>query len=212
MDAEMQTSARADNGPRFTTGELRPVDGGAGALVHSRADPRLAVEHWLLSALPQSSRRRAIEDWERYKLAVLPLGTLFSAVRLPGRLVLALSGGTMLSGEADQFLSEALGGGPVICDPRGHRYYALVPAGMPRTWHQAAEEWRTQEVDCLGRCAYLGVPRADVEQPDVAAASYWSVPMAPAARLCAPLTVARLIAAGCHELNKWADADSKDDR
>ncbi|MGW1982958.1 hypothetical protein ACWCPJ_10905 [Streptomyces collinus] len=170
------------------------------------------MEHWLLSALPESSRRRAIKDWERYKLAVLPLGTLFSAVRLPGRLVLALSGGTTLSGEADQFLSEALDGGPVICDPRGSRYYALVPAGMPRNWHQAAEEWRAQEVDCLGRCAYVGVPRVDVEQPDAAAASYWSVPMAPAAKLCAPLTVARLIAAGWHELKKWSDADVEDGR
>jgi hypothetical protein len=140
VDAEIQTSARAENGPLFRTGELRPVDGGPGELVHARTDHRLAVEHWLLSALPESSRRRAIEDWERYKLAVLPLGTLFSAVRLPGSLVLAVSGGTMLSGEADQFLSEALDGGPVICDPRGHRYYALVPAGMPRTWRQAAEE------------------------------------------------------------------------
>ncbi|MEU6552839.1 hypothetical protein ABZ915_21520 [Streptomyces sp. NPDC046915] len=116
----------------------------------------------------------------------------------------------MLSREVDQFLGEALDGGPVICDPHGHRYYALVPASMPRTWHQAAEEWRTREVDCLGRCVYLGVPRLDVEEPDAAAASYWSVPLASAATLCAPLTVARLIAAGWHELNKAADADVED--
>ncbi|MFF9604894.1 hypothetical protein ACF1GY_21830 [Streptomyces sp. NPDC014684] len=106
----------------------------------------------------------------------------------------------MPSVEADQFLDEALDGGPVICDPRGHRYYALVPASMPRTWHQAAEEWRTREVDCLGRCVYLGVPRPDVDRPGAVSASYWSVPLASAATLCRPLTVARLIAAGWQAL------------
>ncbi|MFF9177877.1 hypothetical protein [Streptomyces sp. NPDC014793] len=186
------------------------VDRGPAELVRLRVGHRLAVADWLLSALSESSRRRAIEEWERHGLAVLPLGTLFSAVRLPGSLVLAVCGESMPSEEADQFLDEALDGGPVICDPRGHRYYALVPASMPRTWHQAAEEWRTREVDCLGRWVYLGVPRPDVDQPDAASASYWSVPLASAATLCRPLTVARLIAAGWQALGKAADAGMED--
>ncbi|WP_063725457.1 hypothetical protein [Streptomyces sp. Tu 6176] len=33
-----------------------------------------------------------------------------------------------------------------------------------------------------------------------AAGTYWSVPMASPAELCAPLTVARLIAAGVHRM------------
>jgi hypothetical protein len=70
---------------------------------------------------------------------------LFSAVRIPECLLATLSTSTEAAACLDDFLAEALGGGPVICDPRFSRYYALVPARMPATLHQMAEEcvpWR----------------------------------------------------------------------
>lgn len=184
---------------------LRPVEPEPGVIVHSRADRELATEHWLLSTHPAPEQAR--QEWsELGKVALLPLGTLFSAVRLPGRLVLAVAGGNAPSRDVDAFLNEVLEGGPVICDPHGLRYYALVPGSMPEKWHQAADEWRPLGVDCLGRSTYLGVPKVDVVDFNPrASASYWSVPMESAAMLCTPLNVARLIAAGAHVLARETD-------
>lgn len=175
---------------------LRPVETEDGALVHTSADRRLAAEHWLLSTRPDPKRGR--QEWNTDEVALLPLGSLFSAVRLPARLLLAIIGGKAPSRDVDALLDEVLDG-PVICDPRHDRYYALVPASMPATWHQAADDWRELDVDCLGRGTYLGVPSlAAVELRQLN--TYWSVPMSSAGMLCAPLAVARLIAAGHHQL------------
>ncbi|MFH9587924.1 hypothetical protein ACH4LS_22670 [Streptomyces luteogriseus] len=158
----------------------------------------MAVEHWLLSTLAEAAKGR--QEWNTHGVALLPLGGLFSAVRLPGRLVLAVAGERSLpSRDLDDFLREAFDEGPVICDPRHERYYALVPPTMPETWHQAADDWRAMDVDCLGRSTLLGVPSLTEIEPR-AFASYWSVPMPSAAMLCRPLTVARFIAAGRHRL------------
>ncbi|MEU2975985.1 hypothetical protein ABZ678_02950 [Streptomyces hirsutus] len=162
-------------------------------------DRHLTAEHWLKSA--HRRPEAALQEWERTGMALLPLGTRFSAVRLPSSLVFAVTGGDLPGSHVDQMLEEVLEGGPVICDPGGWRYYALVPPSMPVTWHQAADEWRGDDVECLGRDCYLGVPRTDqTERGPAASASYWSVPMQSAGRLCAPLAVARLIAAALHVL------------
>ncbi|MFC9127833.1 hypothetical protein ACFT4A_13380 [Streptomyces sp. NPDC057099] len=176
---------------------LRPIEAAPGVLIHPTADRRLASEHWLLATLPAPSRDRARLEWEQHQVTLLPLGTLFSAVRIPGRLLVALTGITGAP-ELDQFLRETLDGGPVICDPRFRRYYALVPASMPRTWHQALDDRRAMGVDCLGRGSYLGVPRVDVVQWTPPRATYWSAPMDSPSTLCSPAEVARLIAAGQH--------------
>lgn len=179
----------------------KPVELQSGVLVHPTADRRLATEHWLLSTYPSPSHDRIRMEWQEHGVSMLPLGTLFSAVRLPARLLLALVGGKAPSVDVDALLDEALDGGPVICDPHGRRYYALVPASMPSTWRQAVDDWRVLDVDCLGRGSYLGVPRVDLTEFDPQTRmTYWSVPMSSAAMLCAPLGVARLIAAGRHEL------------
>lgn len=181
----------------------RPVGPQPGVVVHPMADRQLAVEHWLLS--PLKYRDHARQEWQAHGVTLLPLGGLFSAVRLPQRLVLAVAGGNGPSAAVDAFLGEVLAGGPVICDPHGRRYYALAPASMPVTWHQAADDWRVTDVDCLGRDAYLGVPRVDLTTFDRHTyASYWSVPMPSMATLCAPLAIARLITAGHHELKRQA--------
>ncbi|WP_436985069.1 hypothetical protein [Streptomyces sp. enrichment culture] len=168
-----------------------------GMLVHTPFDRRSAIAQWLLTALPASSRDHARLDWEQHGVALLPLGTLFSAVRIPGRLLTTLTGSNE-SSVLDDLLSHALGGGPVICDPRFFRHYALVPPSMPRTWREAVDDWRVLDVDCLGRGSHLGVPRVDTEERTRAPAPYWAVPMDSAAALCRPLAVARLIAAGRH--------------
>ncbi|QFQ98578.1 hypothetical protein F9278_23150 [Streptomyces phaeolivaceus] len=195
----MQPTARPE------TVALPPVEPEPAVLVHSSADRRLATEHWLLATHPTPEQAR--REWsEPGKVALLPLGTLFSAVRLPGRLVLAVAGGKAPSRDVDALLDEVLEGGPVICDVQGPRYYALVPGSTPEKFRQALEEWRPLGVDCLGRGTYLGVPRVDaVEFDPQACASYWSVPMSSAATLCTPLNVARLIAAGKRVLEEAAD-------
>lgn len=181
---------------------LEPVETETGMLVHTSADRRLAAEHWLLSTLPAGGRDRARMEWRELGVAMLPLGTLFSAVRVPGRLVHAVVG-TKAPAEADAFLSAALDGGPVICDPHGPRYYVLVPGSVPRTWSQAAAEWRSQDVEVLGHETILGVPALNAVDPEAPEyASYWSVPLPSAGMLCRPLAVARLIAAGRHALGE----------
>lgn len=175
---------------------LPPVETQPGVLVHPAADRRLATEHWLLSTLPAAGRDRARAEWRKLGVAMLPLGTLFSAVRIPGHLLVALTASTEAA-ELDAFLAQALDGGPVICDPHGPRYYALVPASTPRTYREDLDGWREVDVDCLGRDSYLGVPRVDAVTCDPQRkASYWSVPMDSAAMLCRPLLVGRLIGAG----------------
>jgi hypothetical protein len=180
------------------TPAARPVEAEPGVLVHPAADRRTTVEQWLLSAHP--SPRHARAEWIRHGVVVLPLGALFSAVRIPGRLVQGLAASTDPA-DVDTFLADAFDGGPVICDVQGPRYYALVPASAPRTWHAAADDWRRDDVECLGRNAYLGVPHPSATQFQArGVASYWSVSMAAVGDLCAPLAVARLIAAGGHVL------------
>ncbi|WP_330348185.1 hypothetical protein [Streptomyces sp. NBC_00582] len=190
-----------------TEGARRPVQTEPGVLVHSGADRRLATEHWLLSTLTDRKRQAARREWERNGITALPMGTLMSAVRLPASLVVAATGGRFLSGEVDRMLGEIFEGGPVICDPGGHRYYALVPASVPRTWPDALDDWRAHEVECLGKGYHLCVPRLDITRHDEAYVSYWSVPMPSMATLCTPLRVARLIAAGVHALGAQAGAD-----
>lgn len=132
---------------------------------------------------------------------MLQLGTLFSAVRIPGSLITALAPGCTTPGEIDQWLAEVLNGGPVIADRRFHRYYALVPTSMPATWKQQFDDWRVDNVDCLGQDTYLGVPSVTATEYDPQNCDgYWAVPMASPAQLCEPLVVARMVAAGVHRL------------
>ncbi|HEY9353713.1 MAG TPA: hypothetical protein VIP28_10695 [Nocardioides sp.] len=174
-----------------------------GVLIHPASDRRLAAEHWLLSTLAEHRRARARLEWREEGVAMLPLGTLFSAVRLPIRLITAITGPLKLP-EIDAFLADALDGGPVVCDLNGLRYYALVPASVPRTWRDAAHEWRDADADVLGRDTLLGVPRLDATEATPARTSYWSVPMESMGMLCAPLKVARLIAAAQDQMARDA--------
>lgn len=174
---------------------LPPVKAEPGVLIHPASDRRLATEHWLLSTLPENRRARARLEWREQGVAMLPLGTLFSAVRIPGNIVHAAAGHHSPT-QATRFLTETIDG-PVICDPRGHRYYALVPASTPRTWRRRLDDLRTRDVDVLGHGTLLGVPPLDRTEFDpLTAASYWAVPMESAGVLCRSLVVGRLVGAG----------------
>jgi hypothetical protein len=179
-------------------------------LVHAGAPQRLAVEQWLLSTLDshQASGWARVQ-WTEMGMAMLPMGGLISAVRMPAHLVHALAQSDEHA-TVDAFLAAVLGGGPVICCLHGgHRYYALVPGDMPTTWRGTVEGWQDLGVDCLGRDAYLGVPPVTRLAYDPGTwASYWSVPAASAGALCSPAAVARLIADGRQTLTAPSEADA----
>ncbi len=199
--------------PQAATAAVEPVPAGPGIRVHPAADRRLATAQWLLSTLPSSARARARDEWQELGVTLLRLGTLFSAVRLPATLVTAAAGGRPSPEELDAFLAEVLDDGPVVCDPRHQRYYALVPASIPRTWTAAVDEWRSQDVDALGRDTYLGIPRPDRTREPKMRDPFWAVPMESAASLCSPLAVARLIAIGAHQLaDTSAMSDNNNDQ
>ncbi|GGS81491.1 MULTISPECIES: hypothetical protein [Streptomyces] len=181
---------------------LRSVEAGPGVLVHPTVDQQVSAEEWLISAHPVPRQARA--ELREHGVVLLPLGGLFSAVRIPGRIVQALAASTDPA-DIDTVLTEVLADGPVICAVGGPRYYALVPPSMPQTWRDAAEDWRGDDVACLGRESYLGMPAlAAVDYPQTGATVYWSVPPRPGI-LCEPLAVARLVAAGVHLLGDECD-------
>ncbi|GAB2968552.1 hypothetical protein GCM10023080_034350 [Streptomyces pseudoechinosporeus] len=188
--ARVPASAERDPDPLDSDDKqqaLHPVETESEILVHTSADRELATAHWLLASADSHDEARA--QWHKHGLTLLRCGTLFSAVRIPARLVHAAAGSEDPA-TVDAFLARALHGGPVICDPRGRHYYALVPAST-------AVRWRQPGAECLGRDTYLGVPRPDAVGLDHRAwSSYWSVPMPSAAELCTPAAVAQLVAVG----------------
>ncbi|MBO0918090.1 hypothetical protein [Streptomyces laculatispora] len=152
------------------------------------AERQLAVERWLLSTVPD--RRRVREEWRERPFAMLPCGSLFAAVRIPSSVVRAAAGGE--GQDPDQFLADALMGGPVICDRYAALYYALVPASAVRLW-------AVPDTVCLGRGAEVGVPRPGVSAADTARV-YWSVPMDSAGELCSPAAVSQTVMVGRYAL------------
>lgn len=145
------------------------------------------VSEWLASAHPSPSAVR--NEWSSTaQVALIPLGRTFDAVRLPDTIVHAAA-------ESDEpctigaCLAEYVCG-PVIHDPGGRRYYALVPPGT-------APEWTAQDTKCLSQGTYLGVPRSDhTELNERTQGSYWSVPMTRPGHLCNPLNVLALVTIG----------------
>lgn len=185
---------------------LHPAQCGPGTTVHSSADRRLAVEHWLLATLCGPGRDRARMEWQEQQVTLLPLGALLCAVRIPERVVHALAR-TDHPQMAAEYLKAALEDGPVIHDPRHARYYALVPASTPQAWHRALPDWRSLGVDVLGREALLGVPGVDVDADAADGwSSYWAVPMPSAGILCDPMVLARMMAAAMRRLTPEAGA------
>jgi hypothetical protein len=144
---------------------------------------------WLASAHPSPDTIR--REWSSAaKLALIPLGRAFDAVRLADGVVHRAVGSDDSCVAGDR-LAQYLEDGPVIHDPGFRRYYVLVPPGT-------AETWRTPVAECLGEGTYLGVPRVDrVElEQHTQASSYWVLPMTRPGHLCQPAEVLALAMAG----------------
>ncbi|MBC2908312.1 hypothetical protein H4N64_43910, partial [Streptomyces sp. PSKA01] len=152
--------------------------------------PAVGVEAWLASAHP--SPAAVHREWDsETRLALIPLGKLFDAVRISESLVHSVAGVSEPATVAD-WLGWSFNGGPVIHDPAGRRYYALVPPGT-------APDWRAPAAACLGDGTYLGVPRTDLtELEEHASASYWAVPLTRPRWLCRTADVLTFaMVAGC---------------
>ncbi|MEU6381850.1 hypothetical protein [Streptomyces sp. NPDC046909] len=180
----------------------RPVEPQAGVLVHSRAERELAVGQWLLLAAPDTGRART--EWSRTGIALLACGALFAAVRLSARLVHAASG-TDDEQRIDDFLAEALHGGPAFVDLHIQRYYALVPRSTADR-----KEWRgcpyDAHAECLEPGSFLGVPSPIQISPSLGR-SRWCVPMDGPGDLCGPESVYQLVTYGRYRLAEQGEAD-----
>ncbi|MFI2213875.1 hypothetical protein [Streptomyces sp. NPDC020141] len=147
-------------------------------------DQPVTPETWLAGSHsdPDAVRR----EWAETAYAMVPAGILFDAVRIHAELVHAVAG----AGDHDTVsacLTETLAG-PVLCRTE-LCYYALVPAGT-------SESWQCGLARCLGRGAWIGVPRPGESDPY---RLHWCAPMEEPGRLCPPDAVAALIERG-HEL------------
>ncbi|MER8219679.1 hypothetical protein ABTZ58_03595 [Streptomyces sp. NPDC094143] len=157
------------------------------------AAQQAAIEAWLLSAHPNPSTAR--QEWDRGDVALLPLGTQFSAIRIPREVVLsAIRLEEAHDGTLNKFLAQMLWDGPVISDQHGRRYYALVPPDTALVWHKEASGWNRLGVEILDRDLQLGVPRPALDnRMRTSGSSYWAVPMTRPDELCEPIAVAHLV-------------------
>ncbi|MFJ3249035.1 hypothetical protein [Streptomyces sp. NPDC086782] len=161
---------------------------GDAALVTAR-ERRLAVSHWLLVAARDRDVARA--DWKAQGVALLALGGIFAAVRMPGELVRAAARAEDEKG-VDAFLRRALEGGPVCRARHSDWYYALVPGSTE--WRRPPSSQAFPSLDCLGRDCYLGVPAVDRTEPE--GSVYWCSPMDSPGELCDPRLVWVLVQLG----------------
>lgn len=157
---------------------------------------REAVAAWLADSLNQPESAR--EQWADCRLAVLALGKQFSAVRISSELVYAVAASHRDLTTASMVLHSL--DGPVIHDPRGRRFYALVPPSSPGPDLGPHATY-------LGLGHYIGVPRVGDSEPDERLASYWAVPMTSPGALCYPVRVADLAATGGAVLAERAERE-----
>lgn len=153
------------------------------------ADQYRLTTEWLARAHPVPQQAHA--EWSQQGVALLPLGKLFAAVRLPGGLVHAAIGY-----ERPELVAVALRRclrGPVIHDHRtaGQTYYALIQWHAGRVWDYG------DTAPCLHGDVYLGVPRLDREQPP---GTFWVVRPRYDGDLCRPELVRELIDVGRRQL------------
>lgn len=174
------------------------VEAQPGALIHTRAGQHLAAGQWLLSAAEDA--QRAWKEWAENGITLLRCGTLFTAVRLAAGLVHAAADSDDLR-DVDAYLGQTLLGGPVFTDTRWGLYYALVPEGTDRL---PAWGYRSEDAECLGPNAYLGVPDPTHTDPGVGF-SYWCVPPHDPETLCSPDAVAQLLSCGRYRLTAAAN-------
>lgn len=149
---------------------------------------------WLAAADPNPHGVK--EGWlnDVGGIALVRLGTLFDAVRVPENLVHLVTGSDKPEAVRER-LTTYLPGGAVLRAPSPGCYYCLVEPGTT-TW------WPSPAAECLGDGAYLGVPHPDRSTPNVVD-SYWISPLSRPGGVCSAGSVLSLVAAGACR----ADAD-----
>ncbi|MGW6528376.1 hypothetical protein [Streptomyces venezuelae] len=140
-----------------------------------------AAFDWLARA--QATPQQAQKEWRETGIALLPLGTRFNSVYLPGALVHFVAGTSDVD-VAKQVFAELLGG-PVIHNRPQHQYYALVELTNAQRWTQ-----EYPEAPMLGAGQFLSVPASDLTGPT---GLYWTVRPRIVGDLCAIPSVAALV-------------------
>ncbi|WP_051827475.1 hypothetical protein [Streptomyces bicolor] len=151
------------------------------------------ISEWLARAHP--APQQACSEWSDQGVALLPLGRLFAAIRVPADLVYAAVGSEDSAQVAD--ILRMWLRGPVIHDHRsvGPTYYALIQ------WHAGLVWDYGEHAPCLHGDTYLGVPRIDRREPP---GTYWVVPPRFEGDLCRPQAVRELIDAGRRQIASHA--------
>ncbi|GGU42966.1 hypothetical protein [Streptomyces violascens] len=160
--------------------------------ISTDAETEAAVAAWLADSLNRPGNAR--QQWTDGHVALLALGRRFSAVRLADDLVYAVAAGAE---PATASTVLRLLRGPVIHDPRNHRFYALVPSSPPGP---GLGRYATH----LGLGHYIGVPKVGDNEPTGTLASYWAVPATAPGALCDPIRLRDMIEMGTAALDRQA--------
>ncbi|MER8030761.1 hypothetical protein ABTZ78_17580 [Streptomyces bauhiniae] len=153
-------------------------------------------DHVLIAWLAQSAddADRATTHLIEGGKAMLQLGHIFSAVRMPGQLVHGALGAE-LEHDVREELAERLDGA-VALDPRGtgeSRYYALIPPLAALTWDMA------DVAPALGRDTYLSTPAPYRLTPP---GPHWAAPLRRENDFCRPAAVRSLLEDGLQALRR----------
>ncbi|MFD6435446.1 hypothetical protein [Streptomyces venezuelae] len=156
---------------------------GRAGSAESSDSPQLmsATFDWLARA--QTEPHHAHREWRERGSALLPLGTRFNSVYLPGALV-HVAAGTSDLGVVTRMFAELLNG-PVIHNRPQHQYHVLVERTPVLPWKQ-----KYPEAPMLGTGQFLSVPASDLTGPT---GLYWAVRPRIVGDLCAVPSVAALI-------------------
>ena len=145
-----------------------------------------ATSRWLAGSLDRPAN--AHQEWTANGIAILALGRRLSAVRVTEDLVYAVTASTTVA----HVLRDVLHG-PVIHDPSGQRFYALVP---PSPSSGSLGPYATY----LGLGHFVGVPRVEDTEPSRFLTSYWAAPMLRPGDLCDPIRLASMLTVGSDAL------------
>ncbi|MEV2214645.1 hypothetical protein AB0H86_24855 [Streptomyces sp. NPDC050997] len=184
--------------PPEVAGCTTTQDPEAGTLVHTRVDDELDVAEWLLRAADNPARARA--EWQAMDVALLRCGVSFSAIRVSADVVYAAARSEDRV-QVDEYLANALHGGPVFVDRYSDRYYLLVPASTCATW-------RVPDTVCLIANSFLGVPHPSIDSSRCLVRSSWCVPPERPEAVCQADAVAQLVNVGRFLLAAAKETDS----
>ncbi|MFE9845755.1 hypothetical protein [Streptomyces goshikiensis] len=149
---------------------------------------------WLADSHPDP--RQVWADWVAHGVSIIPIGTLFSAVRIPEAIVHAAVE-TTSSHRIGHILADRLDG-PVIHDGRGRNFYPLLRVEARLDWGTTAPD-----VEHLAPGTHLGVPALTLDRYTPATPIYWAV-AGYSPRHCDTAATALLVRVGAARLEEAA--------